>query len=210
MLPLSCNVLCVARIFSRTTMTVSSPLEIGKFSEDLCRAIKPIPFKGIPEFFDISGLLSDPILFQKVIDSLCIEVQSRNPTVICALDARGFLLGAPVALQLRVPLVMIRKQGKLPGTCVVTKFDKEYESGDAFEMQCGAVKPGDRVVVIDDVLATGGSMNGAFSLIRQFTPESIVGVCVMDLGLPGSQEYLAKHDLCIVSLLDVSKWKRCQ
>ena len=169
--------------------------------------VKPVQFKGIPRFFDISGLLAAPFIFKKVIKALVRLIAERNPTKICALDARGFLLGAPVAIELGLPLVMIRKTGKLPGECLMTVFDKEYESGDVFEMQCGAITPTDVVVVIDDVLATGGSMKGAFDLIRKSHASSILGVCLMDLYLAGSREFLDKNRIEVVSLLDVRKWQ---
>lgn len=177
-----------------------------ELSVEVGKVIKPVPFKGIPQFFDISGLLASPHVFEKVIDAMGSLVSDLKPDIICALDARGFLIGAPVSLRLGLPLVMVRKQGKLPGTCLITEFDKEYEKGDSFEIQCGAVKPGDKVVVVDDFLATGGSMKGAFSLIRQSSPASITGVCLMDLFLPGSREFLKANQLEILSLLDVRKW----
>lgn len=180
---------------------------MGELSVQVGHVIKPVPFKGIPEFFDIAGLLANPDLFKKVIDALCLLISDLKPDIICALDARGFLIGAPVSLRLGLPLVMVRKQGRLPGCCLITEFDKEYEKGDSFEIQCGAVKAGDKVVVVDDVLATGGSMKGAFSLIRKSSPASITGVCLMDLYLPGSREFLKANQMEILSLLDVREWK---
>ena len=175
-------------------------------SSQVAAVVKPIPFKGIEEFFDISGLLVDPGLFKKVIDSLCERVASYNADYICALDARGFLIGTPVSLQLNIPLVMLRKRGKLPGECFHTVFDKEYESGDVLEVQCGAIKRGSTVVIVDDVLATGGSMKAAYSLVTQFQPKRVIGACLMNLGLPMS---VTLHDegLEVFSLFDVREWK---
>jgi adenine phosphoribosyltransferase len=181
-------------------------MELLDLHSDVWNAVKPVPFKGISEFFDISGLLKNPKLFQRVINALTDLVSKSKPSKICALDARGFLFGAPIALRLGLPLVMIRKKGKLPGECLMTVFDKEYESGDVLEIQCGAIEPGEVVVVIDDVLATGGSMNGAFELVRRFSPQSVTGVCLMDLYLPNSRDFLTKHNIEVESLLDVRKW----
>jgi adenine phosphoribosyltransferase len=182
--------------------------DLGNLNRQVSRIVKPVPFKGIDAFFDISGLLSRPDLFQLAIDHMCKEIATRNPTVICALDARGFLLGAPISLQLRLPLLMVRKGGKLPGECISTSFNKEYESGDVFEMQAGSITPDDSVVVVDDVIATGGSMLGAYTLIRQMGVTNIMGACMMDLCLPGSREFLDSHGMTVWSLLDVTTWEQ--
>lgn len=175
-------------------------------SSQVAAVVKPIPFKGIDEFFDISGLLANPQLFKRVIETLSSRIKSLNPDFICALDARGFLIGAPVSLELGIPLVMLRKKGKLPGECFSTVFDKEYEAGDILEVQCGAIPSGSTIVIVDDVLATGGSMKGAYSLVRRFAPKRVIGACLMDLGLPMSAD-LKNHGLEVFSLFDVREWK---
>jgi adenine phosphoribosyltransferase len=172
------------------------------------RTIKPVNFRGISEFFDISGLLKDPHLFSYVISEFCEYIKTLEPTVISALDARGFLFGAPVALKLGLSLVMIRKQGKLPGPCSSICFNKEYEAGDVFEIQSGAIRSSDRVVIIDDIFATGGSMGAAYALVRTFGVSEITGVCVMDLKLPGSRDIIKSNSMNIWSLLDVALWKK--
>lgn len=184
--------------------------ELEALNRGVSTLVKPVPFKGIKEFFDISGLLAAPEVFQVAIDCMVKRVKHGHPTVICALDARGFLLGAPISLALKIPLVLIRKQGKLPGQCVETTFNKEYESGDVFEIQRDAIQPGDRVVIIDDILATGGSMHGAFQLVKKLGAEYIGGACLMDLRLPGSREFLKTHGINVWSLLDVSTWKNSE
>ena len=101
---------------------------------------------------------------------------------------------------------MIRKKGKLPGLCSSISFDKEYEAGDVLEIQSDAVKNVDRVVIIDDVLATGGSMAAAYGLVRSFGVSEIAGICLMDLNLPGSREIINNKGMKIWSLLDVDSW----
>ena len=174
------------------------------------QVVKPIRFKGIEQFFDVSGLLKEPVLLEQVLDSLVDVIEERKPTVICALDARGFLFAPSIAVRLHIPLIMIRKAGKLPGECVRIAFDKEYESGDVFEIQKGSILESDRVVIIDDILATGGSMKAAFDLVRSMRPQFVEGVCLIDLNLPGSRDYMRANSINVYSLFDVSDWKRQQ
>ena len=181
--------------------------ETESLHRDISRVVKPIPFIGIDEFFDISTILARPDLVARVITKMSRLVGQFSPTVICALDARGFIFGAPIALNLHVPLIMVRKVGKLPGMCRQCTFDKEYETGDVFEIQCNRIQLSDRVVIIDDILATGGSMKGAWDLVSQSTPAFVVGVCLLDLGLLGSQEFLSSKGVRVESVLNSSRWK---
>ena len=185
------------------------PLE-RVLQDQVFQVVKPIRFKGIDQFFDVSGLLRVPTLLERVLDSLVSVLEKRKPTVICALDARGFLFATPVAIRLHIPLVMIRKAGKLPGDCLKVVFDKEYESGDEFEIQKGVISESDRVVVIDDIIATGGSMRAAFELVKSMRPQFVEGVCLIDLNLPGSRDYMREHSINVYSLFDVSDWKKQQ
>ncbi len=163
---------------------------------------------GVEHGFYNYSSANGTLQFTLVTDRMTARIREFRPTVLCALDARGFIFASPLALELGVPLVMIRKAGKLPGECIQRTFDKEYENGDVFEIQCGRIKSSDRVVIIDDILATGGSMRGAWELVAQSSPDSIVGFCVLDLYLPGSREFLTTHNMDVQSLLDVSKWKQ--
>ena len=179
-------------------------METDELRSEVLKVVKPIPFRGVPEFYDISNILFDPTLFEKVIQSMSKRVSKYSPTVVCALDARGFLFAAPIALRLCLPLVMIRKAGKLPGLCSRRTFDKEYETGDVFEMQCGRIQSSDRVVLIDDLLATGGSMKGAWDLVKESNPSYLVGLCLFDLGLPNSREFLLNNKMTIDSIISLS------
>ena len=178
--------------------------------DEVFRIVKPICFKGIEGFFDIATLLKDSSLLLRVLNSLGDTVERLKPTVVCVLDARGFLFGTTVATRLRTPLVMIRKAGKLPGDCIRVVYNKEYESGDVLEIQKGSILESDRVVVIDDILATGGSMAAAFDLVRSLNPQSVVGVCLIDLNLPGSQELMRNRSVSVVPLFNFSEWKATQ
>jgi len=179
-------------------------MECEQLTNKLRNLLLPEPFKGIQRFYDISTLLASPLMFREVIDRLSYIVNEQNPDCICCLDSRGFLFAAPIAYKLGKPLVMIRKKGKLPGKCETVTFEKEYEPTDAFEMQMGSIKDFWKVVVVDDILATGGSMKAAFELIRLQGAENVEGVCLLDLELPGSHELLDQHEIRVTSLLRVS------
>ncbi|OWT39741.1 adenine phosphoribosyltransferase [Cryptococcus neoformans Bt1] len=126
------------------------------------------PKKGIT-FLDIFPILRDPIAFESLITHFISHIFNTHkvkPDVIVGLDARGFLLGPVIAMRLGAAFVPVRKSGKLPGSVEVVKYEKEY-GVDQFEMQAGAVAPGQKVVVIDDLIATGGSAAAAGELIKK-------------------------------------------
>ncbi|AFR94753.1 adenine phosphoribosyltransferase [Cryptococcus neoformans] len=126
------------------------------------------PKKGIT-FLDIFPILRDPIAFESLITHFISHIFNTHkvkPDVIVGLDARGFLLGPVIAMRLGAAFVPVRKSGKLPGSVEVVKYEKEY-GVDQFEMQAGAVAPGQKVVVIDDLIATGGSAAAAGELVKK-------------------------------------------
>jgi adenine phosphoribosyltransferase len=176
-------------------------METAGLCDELEKVILPLPFKGIERFYDISGLLANPVLFSRTVDALFSLVREEKPDYICALDSRGFIIGSPIAYSLKIPLIMIRKGGKLPGVCNKVEFGKEYDSTDTFEIQAGAIRGGSTVVVIDDVVATGGSLKGAFDLIRGQGALKIRAFCLLDLELPGSRELLKENEIQVASLL---------
>lgn len=107
-------------------------------------------------FYDLSGLLMDPASFKGVIDDLAAQVQGFDYDVIVAVDARGFIFGAALALQVEKGLAIVRKPGKLPGAVNTLNYTLEYGS-NSLSLQKGLLKPGMRALIIDDVLATGGT-----------------------------------------------------
>lgn len=134
-------------------------MDIKSFIDDVPNFPKP----GIM-FRDISPLLANAHAFGEAVELIASEWKGRVDKVV-ALDARGFVFGAPVALALGVPFVMIRKKGKLPGKVVSYSYDLEYGS-DTVEMKHGALAFGDRVLVVDDLLATGGTAAAACTLVE--------------------------------------------
>ena len=129
------------------------------------RDIPDFPKPGIV-FKDITPILGDADLFRNVVDALAEEAEDAKPSKIVGIDARGFLFGAAVAYKLGVGLVPVRKRGKLPYKTIGSTYELEY--GDAaMEMHVDAIEKGERVVLIDDLLATGGTSGAAVDLIQK-------------------------------------------
>ncbi|KAG6813485.1 hypothetical protein H0H92_010510 [Tricholoma furcatifolium] len=142
--------------------------------------------KGIV-FLDIFPLLRNPVAFETLIThfvhhltSKTISSPSKKIDVIVGLDARGFLLGPLIALRLGAAFVPVRKRGKLPGECVSASYEKEYGT-DVFEMQADAITPGQNVVVVDDLIATGGSAKAAGELIAKMGGKTLEYLFIIEL-----------------------------
>lgn len=134
----------------------------------LIRDVEDFPEQGIV-FKDITPLLGDPEAFEATIDALVAPWRNADPgseiTKVAGIESRGFLFGVPVAQRLGVGFVPIRKQGKLPAEAVSADYDREY-GPDTIEMHTDAVGSGDRVLVVDDVLATAGTARAAAELLE--------------------------------------------
>src|SRR5271154_2878496 len=132
--------------------------------KDHIRAVPDFPKPGIL-FYDISTLLRHPDAWQVAMGRLSNVVRGYHPTVLAGVESRGFLLAAPLALKLGCGFIMLRKRGKLPGATIGLDYALEYGT-DRIEIQSDAVHPGQRVVVVDDLLATGGTMAAGIQLLR--------------------------------------------
>ncbi len=129
------------------------------------REIPDFPKPGI-RFKDISPLLANPSAFGMAIDQLADRFRGEPLDVVAAAEARGFLFGTPLALALNLPFVPIRKPGKLPARTVSVEYQLEYGT-DRLEMHSDAIKSGDRVLLFDDVLATGGTITGCRNMVEE-------------------------------------------
>ena len=132
---------------------------------DYIRNVPDFPKPGIL-FRDITPLLREPRAFRHAIERLVAELRPRKVDVIAAAEARGFLFAAPVALELEAGLVPIRKAGKLPCKTLSHTYQLEYGT-DTMEMHADAIQPGNRVVIVDDVLATGGTVHACCQLVEK-------------------------------------------
>jgi adenine phosphoribosyltransferase len=133
--------------------------------KDHIRGVPDFPKPGIL-FYDISTLLRHEDAWQVAMGRMSRAVRSYHPTLLAGIESRGFLVAAPLALKLGCGFVMLRKRGKLPGPTIGLDYDLEYGT-DRIEIQADAVAPGQRVVVVDDLLATGGTMAAGIALLRK-------------------------------------------
>ncbi|MGE4480487.1 adenine phosphoribosyltransferase [Acidocella sp.] len=147
--------------------------------KDHIRGIPDFPKPGIL-FYDISTLLRHADAWQVAMGRLANRVRLYNPTVLAGVESRGFLLAAPLALKLGCGFVMLRKPGKLPGATVGLDYALEYGS-DRIEIQADAVEPGARVVVVDDLLATGGTMAAGIKLLQNVGAEVVAAAAMIEL-----------------------------
>lgn len=155
----------------------------------LIREVPDFPRPGI-SFKDITPLLGDPIAFAEVVDRLAEPFAGRGITKVVGIEARGFVLAAPVAHRLAAGFVPIRKPGKLPWQTATEAYELEYGT-DGLEVHLDAVAPGERVLVVDDVLATGGTARAAVSLIEGLGADLVGLAFLVELAFLGGAERLA-------------------
>lgn len=156
--------------------------------------IPDFPEKGII-FRDFSPLVENGEAYKQVISAITEFGREKGATAVAAPEARGFLVGAPVANELGVGFVQARKAGKLPRATESETYDLEYGTSSTLEMHIDAIKPGDKVLVVDDLLATGGTIQATIRLIERLGGE-VVGVAfIIELSdLPGRTN-LANYDV---------------
>ena len=135
------------------------------------RQIPDFPKKGI-QFLDITTGVKDAKAFKQMIEFLYEKFKDKNINYVAAIESRGFIFGAPLALKLGAGLVLMRKPNKLPAKTLSETYNLEYGT-DTIQMHADAIKEGDRVIVIDDLLATGGTMKAACNLVKKFNPKKV-------------------------------------
>lgn len=154
----------------------------------LIRDVVDFPKKGIT-FKDITPLLKDSKAFQALIEQLAARYQSKNLTAVVAMESRGFIFGAPLATRLGISFIPVRKPGKLPWKTYQETYDLEYGK-DTLEMHQDAVGPGDKVLVLDDVLATGGTAAATIKLVEKTGAQVIEAAFIIHLSFLKGQEKL--------------------
>ena len=147
--------------------------------KDHIRSIPDFPKPGIL-FYDISTLLAHAKAWHETIERMAAAVRPYKPDTLAGIESRGFLLAAPLALALGTGFVMLRKQGKLPGITVRHTYALEYGT-DTIEIQSDAIEKGQRVVLVDDLLATGGTMAAAVTLLEQVGAVVPAAACIVEL-----------------------------
>lgn len=160
------------------------------------RAVPDFPKPGIL-FRDVSPLLAHPAAWEHAVVALETALTPFAPDLFVGIESRGFLVAAPLALQMGVGFVMARKAGKLPGAVESHAYALEYGT-DTLQVQAGAVRRGARVIVLDDLLATGGTMLAAIHLLRAVGAEVVAAACLIELSALGGR---AKLDVPFVSLI---------
>lgn len=162
------------------------------------RIIEGFPKQGI-SFKDITTLLKDGSAFKNAVDELVNYLKDKNIDIIVGPEARGFLFGTPVAYALGAGFVPVRKKGKLPCDTIKVEYDLEYGT-DVLEVHKDAIKPGQRVAIVDDLLATGGTMQSVVKLIEQLGGEVVSLDFVIELTDLKGREKLKKYD--VMSLVE--------
>lgn len=152
------------------------------------RSVPDFPKKGIL-FYDISTLLAHAKAWQATVERMEKALAPHRPEILVGIESRGFLVAAPLALALGIGFVMVRKRGKLPGATVPYTYALEYGT-DTIEIQADAIERGRRVVVLDDLLATGGTMAAAINLCRQVGGNVVAAACIIELSFLNGRKQL--------------------
>jgi adenine phosphoribosyltransferase len=167
---------------------------MDELSEKLRRTIRDVPDFPKPGiiFKDITPVLKSPGLFRKVIKTLSERYRGKGITAVVAIESRGFIFGGALAERMGVPFVPVRKKGKLPYKTVSATYELEYGT-DRVEMHADALQPGDKVVVLDDLVATGGTAEATARLCEELGAEVVELAFVIELAFLHPREKLSKY-----------------
>ncbi len=168
--------------------------------EDLVRSIPDYPKAGVI-FRDITTLLQNPAGFRRAVDELVQPFAGSDISAVAGIEARGFILGGAVAHQLSVGFVAVRKKGKLPWQTMSQTYQLEYGT-DEIEIHIDSVAPGDRVLIVDDLIATGGTAHATANLIREAGAEVIGASFVIDLPDLGGRKKLEAIGVPVRTLIE--------
>jgi len=164
----------------------------GPLAAKIAAVIPYFPYKKLDKFYDVQGLLNHPRLLNDMCEVMARRFRKLGITKIAAFEARGFLF-TPVAIKLGVPFLMLRKAGKMPNTISSAPYTKEYEGVDSICVQKGAIVKGDKVALIDDLVATGGTLCAGIELVKACEAEVTECTCMVEL------KFLKGRDRCIAA-----------
>jgi adenine phosphoribosyltransferase len=159
----------------------------------LIRDIPDFPIAGIL-FRDITTLLKDGEAFQYAIDALSDKLKDLKPDKVVGIESRGFIIGAPIAYKLGAGFVIVRKLGKLPAETITAEYELEYGT-NSVEMHRDAIDPGERVVIVDDLLATGGTTQATIELVEQLEGKIVALAFLIELTDLGARDFLQGQNI---------------
>ncbi len=165
------------------------------------RHVKDFPKEGI-DFIDITTVLSDGEAFKEAIDSLAEKAKMSGCNVIVGSEARGFIVGAPVAYKLGIGFVPVRKKGKLPYKTISGTYDLEYGT-DTLEMHVDAVKKGDKALIVDDLIATGGTVGCIADMIEKLGAEVSGALFLVELKELDGRKKLEDKGIKVTSVVEI-------
>jgi adenine phosphoribosyltransferase len=166
--------------------------------QDYVTPVADFPKPGI-QFQWYANLLQNPDAFHRVIETFAERYRAQNLNAIVGLDSRGFIFGAALAYELRVPFVLVRKPGKLPRNVERIDYTLEYGT-NSFEIETDSLKAKDRVLVIDDVLATGGTAQAASLLVERLGAEVVEIACLIELSALHGREKIGRPVFSLLSI----------
>jgi adenine phosphoribosyltransferase len=168
-------------------------------AEDLRAKIREIPDFPKPGilFYDITTLLKDPAAYREAIDLMVAPYRDERVDIVVGMESRGFIFSAPLAYQLGAGLVPVRKLGKLPAETLTVEYALEYGS-NTLEIHRDAIRPGQRVLIVDDLLATGGTVHGTIELVERLQGEVVGLAFLVELDFLKGRERLADRQVTSV------------
>lgn len=167
------------------------------------RTVRDWPKVGV-NFRDVTTLFHDPEAFRVMVEAFSLDCTRLQVDLIAAVDARGFIIGGALAYQLHKPFVLVRKKGKLPYKTVTEDYDLEYGTA-AVEIHADACKPGDRILIVDDLIATGGTLMAAAKLFQVLHGEVVGVAAIIDLPELGGSRRLRANGLRVHALCEFSE-----
>lgn len=177
--------------------------ELSVFLKSRLRTVRDWPKLGV-NFRDVTTLFGDPVVFRVMVEAFAKDCAQLNVDHIAAVDARGFIIGAALAFHLHEPFVLVRKKGKLPFKTISADYALEYGSATV-EIHADACRPGDRVLIVDDLIATGGTLLAATQLFRSLGAEVVGVAAVIDLPELGGSDKLRAAGLRVHALCEFSE-----